>query len=422
LLIDNYNNWGAEGRILTRYKLGNAEHTFLIGGKYYQSANDSRQGVGNTGSDPDFVFRDDEFTSSTINRFDFDFPNLNFSVFGENIFNITDTFSITPGFRFEYLKTESDGFETDVFLSNSGNVLDITGGPDSRAVRTNERSFVLFGLGLSYKPSNEFEVFANFSENYRSITFTDLIPRGTLIIDPDLEDETGFSGDIGIRGSIGNVFRYDTNIFTLLYDNRIGVSASERTIDNDLVPIGRRNGNSQIRTNVGKSQVFGIESLFTANISNWLLPQNDKFHWQHFLNASYTSSEYIESSSNNDIEGNEIEFVPEWNIKTGVELGYRNFKSSIQYTYVASQFTDIENSTVEDIGSNSVNAGVLGEIPAYSVFDFSAEYTHKKWKLEAGVNNFLDEEFFTRRATGYPGPGIIPSSPRNFYAVLQLTL
>jgi len=40
-------------------------------------------------------------------------------------------------------------------------------------------------------------------------------------------------------------------------------------------------------------------------------------------------------------------------------------------------------------------------------------------KLEAGVNNLLDNKFFTRRATGYPGPGIIPSIPRNWYLTLQ---
>jgi len=27
----------------------------------------------------------------------------------------------------------------------------------------------------------------------------------------------------------------------------------------------------------------------------------------------------------------------------------------------------------------------------------------------------MDEKYFTRRATGYPGPGIIPAKIRNFY-------
>ena len=40
-------------------------------------------------------------------------------------------------------------------------------------------------------------------------------------------------------------------------------------------------------------------------------------------------------------------------------------------------------------------------------------------KLETGINNVLDKVYFTRRATGYPGPGIIPSISRNWYVTLQ---
>ena len=44
----------------------------------------------------------------------------------------------------------------------------------------------------------------------------------------------------------------------------------------------------------------------------------------------------------------------------------------------------------------------------------------KNYKLEFGINNILDNHYFVRRATGYPGPGIIPSPPRNYYITLQL--
>jgi Fe(3+) dicitrate transport protein len=42
--------------------------------------------------------------------------------------------------------------------------------------------------------------------------------------------------------------------------------------------------------------------------------------------------------------------------------------------------------------------------------------------LATGVNNIADRAYFTRRATGYPGPGIIPSEGRSFYVTLSLTL
>jgi Fe(3+) dicitrate transport protein len=58
-------------------------------------------------------------------------------------------------------------------------------------------------------------------------------------------------------------------------------------------------------------------------------------------------------------------------------------------------------------------------IPKYDVMDFSIAYKLKSIKLEAGINNLLNNYYFTRRATGYPGPGIKPPAPQNRYITLQ---
>jgi Fe(3+) dicitrate transport protein len=71
---------------------------------------------------------------------------------------------------------------------------------------------------------------------------------------------------------------------------------------------------------------------------------------------------------------------------------------------------------------NDNQRGIEGAIPAYDILDASFSYTLKKWRLEAGVNNVLNNTYFTRRATGYPGPGILPAEPRTAYVTLQLTL
>jgi len=63
---------------------------------------------------------------------------------------------------------------------------------------------------------------------------------------------------------------------------------------------------------------------------------------------------------------------------------------------------------------------VIGQIPEYEIVDLSILYKFKKYKIELGINNLLDKAYFTRRATGYPGPGIIPSPPRNYYITLEL--
>ena len=80
---------------------------------------------------------------------------------------------------------------------------------------------------------------------------------------------------------------------------------------------------------------------------------------------------------------------------------------------MASQYSDSSNSVESNL------SGVIGQIPAYDILDFSMNYKLGEIKLETGINNILDTSYFTRRATGYPGPGIIPSPPRNYYLTLQ---
>ncbi|MEL7159492.1 MAG: TonB-dependent receptor, partial [Bacteroidota bacterium] len=82
-------------------------------------------------------------------------------------------------------------------------------------------------------------------------------------------------------------------------------------------------------------------------------------------------------------------------------------------------FTDASNAPQDRLDNQS---GIVGEIPAYGVADLSLSYRWRWLTLEGGVTNLMDENYFTRRATGYPGPGIIPSAPRAFYFGVQFKL
>jgi Fe(3+) dicitrate transport protein len=111
-----------------------------------------------------------------------------------------------------------------------------------------------------------------------------------------------------------------------------------------------------------------------------------------------------------------VEFVPDLNLKSGVRVGYGPMKGSVQYSYVSRQFSDARNNV--DGGSPAV----FGIIPAYGVVDLSLSYAFSKFRIEGSVNNLTDTMYFTRRATGYPGPGIIPSDGRSFFLTLQAKL
>lgn len=401
LIKSDFQNYGAEVRLLSKYDIFGKKATFLIGSKYYKADNYEQQGPGSNGSGPDFEFQNATFPNYP-DQSQFDFPNLNVAVFGENIFYLSDKFSVTPGFRFEYIKTESDGFFQRINTDAAGNVIFEETIDDNRQF---ERDFVLLGLGLSYKPSTSLEIYGNISQNYRSVTFSDInINNPAFAVDPNITDEDGFTADLGFRGNYNNLISYDLGIFGLFYNGRIGFIQKELS-DGRVI---------SERGNVGDARLFGLESLVDFNLRK-LFKLGNGYSFNYFINTAVITSEYT-ASQQSGVEGNSVEFVPDLNLKTGLRFGYKNFQASLQYSYLGKQFTDASNS--EEAGIS----GVIGAIPQYDILDMSVSYTFKRFKLETGVNNVLNETYFTRRATGYPGPGIIPSAPRNWYATLQFKL
>lgn len=399
LIVSDFNNFGFEARLLNKYNLLNKDATFLIGTKFYNSNNQEQQGAGSDGFGADFSFQNEAFPAYP-NQSAFDLPNTNVALFGENIFYISDKLSVTPGFRLEYIKTESDGFFRRINTDAAGNVIDDQTIEDQRSF---ERSFVLLGMGLSYKLNKQVEMYANISENYRSVTFSDInISNPAFAVNPDITDEEGFTTDVGFRGNYKNFISYDANIFALSYQRRIGFV---QKVLNDNRVISERG-------NVGDALIYGVESLVDFNLKK-IFSLGSEYGLNFFVNTSFINSEYTQSQQSG-IEGNKVEFVPDLNFKTGLRFAYQDFASSLQYTYLSSQFTDASNSVESSL------SGVIGELPQYDVLDFSLSYRYQNFKLETGVNNLFNEKYFTRRATGYPGPGIIPSAPRNWFTTLEI--
>ncbi len=415
LLIDDFSNWGAEARVLTRYNLGGNESALLLGSKIYKTNNDQRQGPGTAAADADFTFADVDFPNYE-RQSQFNFPNFNVAFFGENIFNLSDRLAVTPGFRLEHIKTESIGSYREITLDLAGNPLLNREIEDNRVF---DRTFVLLGLGATYKVSPSVELYGNFSQNYRSVTFSDIrVVNPSFQVDPNISDEDGFTADFGARGRFKDILSYDVSVYGLYYDNRLGEILKEETQVNAAGEEVSTGGLLRARGNIGTAFIYGLESFANWSLKETFFPQSDKVKLNYFANLALTQSEYL-SSERNNVEGKEVEFIPKVNLKTGLNFGYENLLGSLQYTYFDKQFTDATNA-LQDVNDNQ--RGIEGEIPAYDILDFSLSYTYKKWKLEAGVNNLLDNSYFTRRATGYPGPGIIPSEPRTFYTTLQLKL
>ena len=399
LIKGSFKNYGLESKVLHKYNLLNKSSAFVFGSKLYTSRNSNIQGPGSDGSDSNFELYNSEFPLYR-NQSEYVYPNKNVAFFAENLIYINDRISITPGIRYEYIKTESDGFYRQINLDAASNpIFDTTIYENSK----NERQFVLAGLGLSYKWNKNLETYSNLSQNYRSVTFSDIsIVSPTYSVDPNIKDEKGYTFDLGFRGNLGDIISYDISSFFVSYNDRIGFVQREFDFG----------GVKSVRDNVGDAMLYGIESIIDLNIKK-IMGLSDQNRLNLFLNLSNIKSEYI-NSDQAGIEGNSIEYVPNINLKSGINFGYRRFNSSFQFSYLSEQFSDASNA----YRGNS--SGIIGQIPKYSVVDISLSYSIKNMKFESGVNNLLDSSYYNRRAVGYPGPGIIPSPRKNYYLCLEL--
>jgi len=397
LINDNYQNLGAELRLLHRYQFRQIPSALLIGARIYEGNTRQQQGEANDGFGADFNY----LNPNNLEGSDFTFPNQNIAFFAENVLNISPKFSITPGVRFEYINTNSEGYYKQIVRDFAGNII-----VDNRLdeQRDRVRSLWLFGLGFSYKPADNIEFYSNFSQNYRAITFSDLrVSNPNFVVDPEIQDESGFNADLGFRGSLGNVLHWDITAFYMAYEDRIGL-----LLRADQPPLFL---DYRFRTNIADSRTIGLESMIEVNLIGTSPKMKNAANLTYFSNLTIVDARYI-NTEDNAIKNKKVELVPPILWRTGLIFSKGDFMANYQFSYTQEHFTDATNAVRS---STAVN----GIIPTYYVMDLSLSYKLKdKWICEAGVNNLTDNRYFTRRAEGYPGPGIIPADGRNFYFTL----
>ncbi len=393
LMMDKYSNFGSELRVIHQYTLFKQQRsTFLAGMRLYHGLTDRKQGDGNDGSGPDF-----NFTGTEPNKSDYEFPGSNLAFFAENNFSINKHWSVTPGLRFEHINTKAQGYyyKNNIFI------------PDDKIQesKSDPRSFLLLGLGSTWKFGNGLEFYANISQNYRSINFNDLrIVNNNAKVDPNLKDETGYNMELGFRGNFNNWFYTDVSLFYLKYNDRIG---SIFTTDTSFMTY-------RLRTNVSDSRNLGLELLFEGDILKAISQGYSKYKLLLYTNFSLIDARYVHTK-NTAIDGKLVENVPPVMVRTGLSFGNQRFNISYQFSWQAKQYSDATN-------TEETPTAVDGAIPAFSVMDLSVSYNWRWFTVYTGINNLANASYFTRRADGYPGPGIIPADIRNWYATLQFKL
>lgn len=395
LIHDAYRNAGAEVRYLRRDSIGPTAHAWLVGMRLYQGHTRKAQGYASTRDDADFSFTHPEALEGS----DYEFPGTNVAAFAEDLIALPGgRWRLVPGARFELLDTKAQGY----YRRTSGTTLL----PGLYAEgRSSTRSFLLLGIGVSRLLQGWGELYANVSQNYRGITFTDMrVVRTNQVIDPDLADERGYNADIGFKGRLGRWLNWDVSGFVLFYGDRIGqLQRADATYT-----IYR------FTTNVGASRSIGAELFAECDVLRVLRDRDGGSHLAVFgsagvLDARYTRSAYA------SVEGNHVEFSPPLTLRGGLTWRRRATSVTLQGAWTDAQYTEATN-------ARFTPSAVNGLIPAYQVIDLSARHDFGHVELRAGVNNLTDEVYFTRRATSYPGPGILPAERRTFHVTVALSL
>lgn len=385
--VDNFNSYTSEWRILHQYKLGNINSNLAAGVQLMSNDLHRRQlGVGTTDTNFDLSL------TSPFKR-DLHYKTRNFAAFAENQFHLTNRLTISPGMRLESGKTEMRG--TITYYAPENLPTDIS------------HHFLLLGVNGEYRVNEAVKVYGGWSQAYRPVVFKDIIPSSVYErIDKNLKDAYGYNAEIGVDGRWQGL-HLNITVFDLLYRNRLGTLLLTNTDGSNYI----------FRTNIGDSRSTGVEALVETQ-----LVRTNKVLVSGFTSTSFNKARYINGrvaagTENRSVTGNRVESAPEWTSRNGLTARYGTTSLTLQYSYVSQTFSDALNTPVA-----SAN-GAVGPVPAYSLWDLNGTW-HSRHGLtvRGSVNNLLNQQYFTKRPTFYPGPGVWPSDGRSAVLTVGLSI
>lgn len=387
--IDKFNSRTVEFRLLHHYNIGKLQSKLATGFVYMNNDLQRQQlGKGTTGTDYDLLLVEPGFGR------DIRFKTNNIALFAENVFQINPRWTISPGIRFENGNSKMNGV-----------IKYYTVNPLPTTIKHN---FVLLGISSQYLIDKENTIYGGISQAYRPVIFKDIVPASTYEqIDKDLKDAFGYNAEVGVRGKLLKHLQYDISFFRIDYKKRLGT----------LVFQDNAGQSYTYKTNIGNSRTNGLELFmqYKFPVTNHLFA--GLFTSTAFMDAKYTTGQISTGTVNKSIAGNKVEAVPDCISRNGLDILYKGFSCTILYSYTSSTFSDALNTETPPAN------GAKGFTPSYSLWDFNASLrANSVFSIRAGISNIFNKQYFTKRPTFYPGPGIWPSDGRNVYVTVGVKL
>jgi Fe(3+) dicitrate transport protein len=393
---DLYRNVGAEIRYLYNYNISDNKQSLAVGARYYYG-NTKRyfSGRGDSGNQFNLNLQD------TLFGRELNYINQNAAVYAENVFR-AGHFVIVPGIRLEVLQSQASGF-----IGRSSTIGEKQFMPDQNRWRV----FPLAGLGLEYHFKSSTEIYANASQAYRPVLFSDLTPTATTdSIGQNLSDAQGMNFDLGYRGKIKNWLEFDVSGFYLIYNNRIGT----------ITQLNDEGKSYQLRTNLGNAHSRGGEAFISFDLLSATKVSNQYGNLKLWASVSYINAVYTKLATSKvengvlvttDFKNKKVENAPSFINRFGATYSYKFFTLNYIASWTDGAFADASNTILPNAAATS------GYIPSHYVMDLNLTFSFLKdrFNVKSGVSNITSNKYFTRRAGGLPGPGVLPGEPRNFF-------
>ena len=375
---DRFNSYTAELRLLHQYRVAGIPATLAAGLQGMNNDLHRRQlGTGTTGTDYDLTL-----TRPFVR--DLHYYTGNVAAFAESQFQLTSRLVVSPGIRVERGQTRMRG--TIAYYD------------PATLPHTINHQFALLGINSQYRLSSDVRFYGGWSQAYRPVIFKDIIPASVYEqVDNNLKDAFGYNAEAGVDGRWRGL-HINASVFELLYRNRLGTLVGTDP-----------NGNPTVRrTNIGDSRSRGVELLVEGDLARWKRIVVSGFTSTAYIDARYLNAHVANGTDNALIKGNRVEAVPTWTSRSGLTVRHKTLSLTTQYSYVSRSFSDALNTPVP------TGNGARGPVPAYGLWDVNATWrAGQRLTIRGSVNNLTNKQYFTKRPTFYPGPGIWPSDGCN---------
>lgn len=241
-------------------------------------------------------------------------------------------------------------------------------------------------IGANYSLSSNLDITLSLGYAFRSPTLEErfqFIDLGNVVRvgDPELKPEKGYSTDFGIR-----YYQSDMKIISSFFYNYI----TDIVVEKPGTFEGR---NAQVKTNIGKARLYGLDFLFNYNLYD---------DWMTFLTASYVKGDDLSEDTN-------LPQIPPLNGTAGMRMSLLNNLS-------------IELSSTVFAVQNDVAAGEI-KTPGYATFNLalqikSLNFASVFMNINAGVENMFDKSYRNHLSTTRGGITVEPG--RNFYLRISM--